>query len=112
MQVLSGGELLVAPHVSPNLDIEVLSRGVHEKLQRYSSGWSPPLAADQWTCRTLNIRGLGWRHAAGDVVIPGLGFLVVTGSGDLIVEVYAPCIIDIHTRPSWIETTPLAVKRV
>jgi hypothetical protein len=110
MQVLSGGELFLAPHVSTNLNIELLSRGVQEKLLQFSSTWSPPLAVDQWQCRNLSIRGLGWLHTAGDIVIPGLGFLSVTGSGDLHVEVYAPSEIDLYTRPSWIETTPVAAK--
>jgi len=110
MQVLSGGELLFAPHVSPSLVVELLTREVTEKLHQYSSTWSPPLASDQWHYINLSIRGLGWKHTAADIVIPGLGFVAVTGSGDLNVDVYAPCGIDIHTRPSWIESTPLAAK--
>jgi hypothetical protein len=100
----------MAPHVSPALEIEPLSRGVPEKLQQFASTWSPPLSADSWRCHTLSIQGLGWRDVAGDIVIPGLGFIAVTGSGSITVEVYAPCDIDIHIRKSWIEATPQPVK--
>ena len=100
----------MAPHVSPALEIELLSRGVQEKLQQFASTWSPPLTAESWRCHTLCIQGLGWRQVASDIVIPGLGFITVTGSGSVTVEVYAPCDIDIHTRKSWIEATPQAVK--
>jgi hypothetical protein len=110
VQVVSNTEALLAPHVSPMLDLELLSRDVEEKLHRFSSEWSPPLAIDQWSSRTLSIDGLGWRHVAGDVVIPGLGFVAVTGSGVITLEVLAPREIDLHTRRSWIETTPNAVK--
>ena len=110
VQVISGGELLLGPHVPSTLDVELLSRGIPEKLQEFSSTWSPPLTADQWSCRTLTIEGLGWRHVAADVVIPGLGFVTVTGSGQVTLEVHAPDNIDIFTRASWIEETPLTLK--
>lgn len=110
VQVLSRGELFLAPHVSPILEVSLRSRGVQEQLQQFSNAWSPPLNADQWRCRTLSICGLGWRHTAADIVIPGLGFLAVTGSGEMDVEVCSPCDVDIYTRPSWIETTPPTVK--
>ncbi len=109
-QIVSNAEVLLAPHVSPALELELLSRDVEEKLHRFSSEWSPPLAEDQWSTRTFSIDGLGWRHVAGDIVIPGLGFVGVTGSGVISLEVHAPCEIDLYTRRSWIDTTPLAVK--
>ena len=110
MQVISSSELLLGPHVSAVLNVELLSRGVPEKLQEFSGAWVPTLGADEWSCRTLTIEGMGWRNVAGDIVIPGLGFVTVTGSGNMKVEVHAPRNIDIYTRPSWIDSTPRAVK--
>jgi hypothetical protein len=101
----------LGPHVSATLDVELLSRGIPEKLQEFSSTWLPPLSSDQWSCRSVKFEGLGWRHVAGDVVIPGLGFVTVTGSGAITIEVFTPVSIDISTRLSWIDETPLTLKR-
>jgi hypothetical protein len=110
VQVVSGKELLLAPHVSPTLEVELLSRGVQEKLHEFGCTLTPPLSAGDWQCRKLSFQGLGWKQVAGDIVIPGLGFVAVTGSGEVSVEVHAPSDIDIHARNSWIDATPLAIK--
>ena len=44
------------------------------------------------------IQGKGWRESAADIVFPGLGWISVTGSGELSVRTQPPRDIPVYVR--------------
>jgi ribosome biogenesis GTPase A len=48
----------------------------------------------------FKIDGIGWNESSTDIVIPGLGWVAVTGSGSTAVNVVAPFGTEVSTRPA------------
>jgi hypothetical protein len=48
----------------------------------------------------IEIEGIGWRESSYDIVIPGLGWIAVTGVGKIKVNISAPRGSEIVLRPS------------
>jgi hypothetical protein len=44
--------------------------------------------------------GDGWKKSSEDIVIPGIGWIAITGAGTAKIRVTAPNGTDISTRPS------------
>jgi len=47
----------------------------------------------------LEIKGRGWKEAAADITLTGLGWVAVTGSGTAMVEIRVPKGIGVQVRP-------------
>ena len=68
---------------------------------------SPPLSPGaermnqigEWDSHDLEINGNGWKEAAADVSIRGLGWVAVTGAGTARIRISVPRNIGISVRP-------------
>ncbi len=66
---------------------------------------TPPLSADrideigEMESHTVEIEGMGWKNAAADIAIRGLGWVSVTGAGPAKLRVSVPKGIGISVRP-------------
>jgi hypothetical protein len=68
---------------------------------------SPPLSPGidrmkqlgEWDSHDLEINGNGWKEAAADISIRGLGWIAVTGAGNARIRVSVPKNIGISVRP-------------
>ena len=60
----------------------------------------------------LELEGKGWEEAATDIVLPGFGWVAITGCGPLKINVRAPQDMDITTRQALLpfETRSTGVK--
>jgi hypothetical protein len=47
----------------------------------------------------LNIQGMGWKEAAADISLTGLGWVAVTGPGDAKIKISVPKGIGVLVRP-------------
>lgn len=70
--------------------------------------FSPPFSAERFdalglcdaTAHTFDVHGLGWEESACDIVLPGVGWIAWTGSGDAVVRVSMAGGIPPHQRAS------------
>ena len=53
----------------------------------------------------FELEGRGWNDAAADIVLPGLGWVAVTGSGDIGVVVEVPRPVRVFTREPLLQTS-------
>jgi hypothetical protein len=68
---------------------------------------SPPLSPGmermkeigEWDSHDLEINGNGWKEAAADISIRGLGWVAVTGAGNAGIRVSVPRKIGVSVRP-------------
>lgn len=67
---------------------------------------TPPYNADrleelgEWSSKTFTAEGTGWKRACVDIVLSGLGWVSVTGAGDIRLKVCAPKGVGVFTRDS------------
>jgi 30S ribosome assembly GTPase len=65
---------------------------------------TPPYNADrleelgEWSSKTFTAEGQGWKRAALDVVLSGLGWVSVTGAGNCRLRVCTPKGVGVFTR--------------
>jgi 30S ribosome assembly GTPase len=65
---------------------------------------TPPYDADrleelgEWSSKTFTAEGAGWKRACVDVVLSGLGWVSVTGAGNVRLRVCAPKGVGVFTR--------------
>ena len=66
---------------------------------------TPPLVAErmdalgEFESHEINVEGMGWKEAAADVVIMGLGWVAVTGAGTASVRISVPRGVGVSLRP-------------
>ena len=72
---------------------------------------SPPASAErlaemgEFERQHFELEGRGWNDAAADIVLPGLGWVAVTGSGDIGVVVEVPRPVRVFTREPLLQTS-------
>lgn len=94
--------------VSPDVKLHITdSTKASEFIQKHVGQLvSPPHTAETLASfepfkeTVLEMRGGGWREALEDIVIPGLGWVSMTGSGSATVTVSAPSESAISLRPA------------
>lgn len=47
----------------------------------------------------INVEGLGWKEAAADISLTGLGWIAVTGAGTATVKISVPKGVGVSLRP-------------
>jgi len=66
---------------------------------------TPPLTKETfdgfgpWRSQQFSVNGKGWSEACGDIVLPGVGFVSITGVGKGTFSVHVPEGIDTYVRP-------------
>ncbi|KAL7569197.1 hypothetical protein ACA910_016757 [Epithemia clementina (nom. ined.)] len=53
----------------------------------------------EWEHHEITINGTGWKEAAADIALTGLGWIAVTGAGDAMVQISVPKGIAVSVRP-------------
>lgn len=53
----------------------------------------------EFESHVVEIQGAGWKEAAADITLTGLGWVAVTGAGTAQVEIKVPKGIDVQVRP-------------
>ena len=51
-----------------------------------------------WTAKSFTAKGEGWKRACVDVVFSGLGWIAVTGAGDIKLKIVVPREVGVFTR--------------
>mmetsp|Transcript_16492 Transcript_16492/g.19006 ORF Transcript_16492/g.19006 Transcript_16492/m.19006 type:complete len:109 (+) Transcript_16492:2109-2435(+) len=63
---------------------------------------TPPLEKREdmeWEHHDVEINGIGWKEAAADITLRGLGWVAVTGAGKASVRIMVPKGIGVAVRP-------------
>ena len=98
LHMKAGKPFLFTFYLANDVTIHPTSTGkVDEVLQKHAGGMlSPPASYERlqelgtFDTTTFEIAGRGWDEAACDLVLPGLGWVAVTGSGSCTVSVDLP----------------------
>eukprot|EP00181_Compsopogon_caeruleus_P002023 CAMPEP_0184687484 /NCGR_PEP_ID=MMETSP0312-20130426/26552_1 /TAXON_ID=31354 /ORGANISM="Compsopogon coeruleus, Strain SAG 36.94" /LENGTH=588 /DNA_ID=CAMNT_0027143681 /DNA_START=26 /DNA_END=1792 /DNA_ORIENTATION=+ len=82
------------------------TEGADEFLQKHAGSLlTPPFDSARlknfgaWGSKTFRVSGVGWKKAAVDIVLSGLGWISVTGVGDISVRVTSPNVVGVFQRP-------------
>ena len=77
-----------------------------EVLRKHLGGMiTPPFDVDrldqlgEMEEHVINVEGVGWKEAAADISLTGLGWVTVTGAGDATVKVSVPKGVGVSLRP-------------
>ena len=82
--------------------------GADEFVAKHAGGLlTPPLAPGpermkqigEFETHVVEIEGRGWKEAAADITLTGLGWVSVTGPGTALVEISVPKGIGVQVRP-------------
>jgi hypothetical protein len=53
----------------------------------------------EFETHVVEIKGAGWKEAAADITLTGLGWVAVTGAGTALVEIRVPKSVGVQVRP-------------
>lgn len=106
IDVLEGKPFFFTVFVSPNVKVHPgRMDGAPEFLTKHVGGLlTPPFdnkrleEMGRWTAKTFTTNGEGWKKAAVDVVLSGVGWVALTGSGSIRLRVNTPYGMGVFTR--------------
>eukprot|EP00936_MAST-01D_sp_MAST-1D-sp1_P002140 g2140.t1 len=97
--------LLTPPLTPPPADADVNfvadANAVTDACTGIPEHFSPrPSGCELWpfVAHEFHIVGRGWREAAADIVLPGLGWVAITGAGECRVVVHVPASVQVELR--------------
>lgn len=106
LEVVSGRPFFFTAFFSPLIKIHPGSGEEPEEFMRRHAGGmlTPPSSPEaleklgEWTAKTFVATGEGWKKSCMDIVLSGLGWIAVTGVGEITLRVQVPKGVGVFTR--------------
>ncbi|CAN8077233.1 unnamed protein product [Agarophyton chilense] len=108
IEVVSGRPFFFTSFFSPEVKVHPgKAEGAIEFTEKHVGEFlKPPSSLEayedlgEWTTKSFTAKGEGWKRSCADIVLSGLGWVALTGAGDLNVRICVPRGVGVFTRES------------